>query len=569
MLVQGDEAVAAYDQAFRLTENATTQVSAFHAYLESARTAGGLLDAVARLQEYARASPQAAPSALLAIGVVLAEAGEDEKATGYLESLLLDHPKSACEAQAEAQLGRIYARTGRPDQAIQAWESCIAVSSDPGLLRSARFQLGTLDLQTGHASNAVAPLEMLSGGTDGLAESAAYDLVMVEASLNQPETLAEKISAFRKNFPHSARLAAIALIEGQALVRQGKLDDAQAAFATGLTINPASRDDRSALLQALADLQYQTGELEGARQTCLTLVSQSPDDSLNAAQRVLLIGLEEKKLTADEVEQGLADLARKYQKRAAGAEALFRLGEFYNYKQVYNKAQETFQLLTLEFPESNLVSQAFYFAGRAAAAHQDSMAALDLLDRVPESSPFRSDALLARGIIEQQQLRWSDAAATADLVLNREKSGKRFIAASLLKGESFFGLGGQDASNYAVALEAFERILNSAEGTPAERDEAGVRKAKCLEKMGRGADALAAYLDVLYGHPGGVAAVGPGNDFSWQIEAGWQIGRIRESQKDWRGAIATYERLEKLGGVHQREFQDLADRIRRENYIFD
>ena len=58
-------------------------------------------------------------------------------------------------------------------------------------------------------------------------------------------------------------------------------------------------------------------------------------------------------------------------------------------------------------------------------------------------------------------------------------------------------------------------------------------------------------------------------DFSWQIEAGIQAGMMRESDKDFRGAIEIYKRLEQIGGAHQQEFHDLIDKLRRDNYIYE
>ena len=81
---------------------------------------------------------------------------------------------------------------------------------------------------------------------------------------------------------------------------------------------------------------------------------------------------------------------------------------------------------------------------------------------------------------------------------------------------------------------------------------------------------MALYLQVLYGRVAGDDAAAPQPpDFSWQIEAGVQAGMMRESDKDYRGAIEIYKRLEQIGGAHQQEFHDLIDKLRRENYIYE
>jgi len=78
------------------------------------------------------------------------------------------------------------------------------------------------------------------------------------------------------------------------------------------------------------------------------------------------------------------------------------------------------------------------------------------------------------------------------------------------------------------------------------------------------------YLNVLYGRVAGDEPVSTNPpEFHWQLEAGSQAGRIRESRKDWRGAIEIYKRLEQIGGAHAQDFHDLINKLRRDNYIYE
>jgi len=251
-------------------------------------------------------------------------------------------------------------------------------------------------------------------------------------------------------------------------------------------------------------------------------------------------------------------------------EAYFRLGEFYFNHQDYVRAQDAFQQLTANYPTSSNVDEAYYYAGQAAFAHQDYAAARTLLEKIPDSSPLKPDARLWEGRVYQQQLNFDQAGTYYDAVLATEKTGPRFVEASLLKGQCLFALGAQDPANYGLALAAFDQILKSKEGTIADRNEAAVSGAKCLEKMGRTDDALALYLDVLYGRVAGDDSSSPTPpEFSWQSKAASEAGLIRESRKDWRGAIEIYRRAEQIGGAHAQYFHDLIDKLRRDNYIYE
>jgi TolA-binding protein len=568
-LGQNDQAMLAYEQTYKLTENESTQLDAFRAYLECARASGQLPEAVAKLQEFAKTSDPSAPGALFAIGSVLAEDREDDKAIGILESLLVAYGASPWVPAANDQLGQLYARTGKADQAIKALQGCISTSADPELVRTARFQLGYVLLkQTKDYAGAAAQFARISDGADPSAENASYNFLLAQAYLGKNDIFTKAEADFEKRFPKSSYLKAIALTEGQLLAGAGKTDDAKTVYQKAIATGGAGTD-QEALLKALADLQYQTNDLEGTRATCKMIVDQFPADALAAAQRGVLVDYELKKLNEDQVEQELVALAQKYKDVPGAPEAYFRLGEFYFYRQDYVRAQDAFQQLTANYPNSDYANNAYFFAGRAAFAHQDYAAARTLLEKVPDSSTLKPDARLWEGRVYQQQLNFDQADTLYDAVLATEKTGPRFVEASLLKGQCLFELGAKDPANYNLALTAFDQILKSKEGTIADRNEASVRSAKCLEKTGRTDDAMKLYLDVLYGRVAGDDAGAPSPpEFSWQIKAGWEAGRIREAQKDWRGAIEIYRRLEQIGGAHAQDFHDLVNKLRRDNYIY-
>jgi tetratricopeptide (TPR) repeat protein len=568
VLQQNDQAMLAYEQTYRLTENSVTQLEAFHAYLNCARDSGQLPDAVTKLQEFAKSSDVAAPAALLAIGSALADVHDDDHAIGILESLLVAYPASASVPAANDQLGQLDARTGRVPQAIKALNACIAANSDPELVRNARFQLGDVLLNQAHDyAGAAAQFLEISAGADAGAENATYNYLLAEANLGKADVFLKAEADFEKRFPKSSYLKPLALAEGLLLTAAGKVEDAKAAYQKGIATGGTS-SDQEALLKHLENLQYQTNDLAGTLATCKMIVDQFPNDAFDAAQRGVLVSYELKQLNEDQVEDALVKLAQKYKDLPAAPDAYFSLGEFYMDHQDYVRAQDAFQQLTTNYPNSSEVNTAYYYAGRAAFAHQDYAAAVALLEKVPDSASFKPDARLWEGRVYQQQQNFTQAQTFYDAVLATEKSGPLFVEASLLKGQCLFALGSPD--NDTQALAAFDQILKSKDGTVADRNEAAVRRAKCLEKLNRTDDALGQYLDVVYGNVAGDDATSPQPpEFSWQLEAGSQAGRILEARKDWRGAIAVYKRLEQIGGAHAQDFHDLINKLRRDNYIYE
>jgi len=569
-LQQNDQAMLAYEKTYQLTENPATQLEAFRAYLACARDSGQLPDAVTRLQDFAKSSDAAAPGALLAIGTALAESQADDRAIGVLESLLVAYPTSPSIPAANDQLGQLYARASRVPDAIKAFTACIAATSDPELVRSARSQLGCVLLAQAHDyAGAAAQFALISSGTDAAAENASYNFLLAQAQLGKTDAFLKAQADFEKRFPKSAYLKPLALTEGRLLSAAGKSDDAKTAFQRGIAAaGPPS--DQAALLTALAHVQDQTNDLPAALATYKKLVDQFPNDSFAAAQRSILISYELKQLTEDQVEDALVKLAQKYKDLPAAPDAYFHLGEFYMNHQDYVRAQDAFQQLITNYPNSDEAGTAYFYAGRAAFAHEDYPSALALLEKVPDASPFKPDARLWEGRVYQQQQNFTQAQTMYDAVLSTEKTGPLFVEASLLKGQCLFALGSQDPGNYTQALIAFDAILKTKDGTIADRNEAAVRLAKCLDKLGRTDDALGQYLDVVYGKVAGDDAASPQPpEFSWQIEAGSQAGSILEKRKDWRGAIEVYKRLEQIGGPHAQDFHDLINKLRRDNYIYE
>jgi tetratricopeptide (TPR) repeat protein len=423
--------------------------------------------------------------------------------------------------------------------------------------------------QTKDYAGAATQFALISDGADSPAENASYNFLLAQAYLGKNDIFTKAEADFEKRFPKSSYQQAIALAKGRLLIAAAKTDDAKAVYQKGISLGGTS-PDQEALLKALEELQYQTDDLEGTLATCNKIAAQFPADALAALQRAVLVSYELKKLNEDQVEQALVQLAQKYKDAPGVPDVYFSLGEFYFNRQDYVRAQDAFQQLSASYPTSAYADKAYFFAGRAAFAHQDYAAARTLLEKVPDTSPFKPDARLWEGLVYHQQLNFDQAETLYDAVLATEKTGPRFVLASLLKGQCLFELGATDPANYNLALAAFDSILKSKDGTISERNEAAVRSGKCLEKMGRTDDAMQRYLDVLYGREAGDDSSMPAPpEFSWQFEAASQAGSIREKQKDWRGAIEVYRRAEQIGGAHAQDFHDLVNKLRRDNYIYE
>ena len=153
---------------------------------------------------------------------MLAEDGEEDKAIGTLESLLVAYSTSNWAPAANEQLGRLYARAGKPDLAIKALQTCVDTSPDPALVRTTRFELGRVFYDRGDYANAAAQFAPISEGTDSAAEDASFNYLLAQAKLGKADAFAKAQADFAKRFPASGYTKQVAARAGPAPRRAGQ-----------------------------------------------------------------------------------------------------------------------------------------------------------------------------------------------------------------------------------------------------------------------------------------------------------------------------------------------------------
>lgn len=377
---------------------------------------------------------------------------------------------------------------------------------------------------------------------------------------------------------------------------------------------PDSGERQSQLLIRLGDLLYKAGDLRGSRAAYQQLIATWPDDFHvpEASSKLVLDGLATKSITED---QAIAELLRvweRFPRHPAAPHLLFQIGELYFNRGDAVKAQTYFEVLAKDYPGSDLADDALYWAGLAAVSHGDLNEALAILQRIPDTSPRKTDSRFVQARIFHKLLKFNNAISLLEVVAAAEKTGPRYVEARIRSGDCHFqlALGEKDTAHYEKAAAAYGLIINGTQGTPAQRAEAGYKRALTLERLGRKQDALSLYLDVLSGRvqtppapaaastpaargrttaatprrpasspapaPSGALADGdagdptpPGTDLFWVNKAGLEAGRIKEEFQDWRGAIAIYKKLEQLGGPNAQVYHDMIMNVRREHYIYE
>ena len=132
------------------------------------------------------------------------------------------------------------------------------------------------------------------------------------------------------------------------------------------------------------------------------------------------------------------------------------------------------------------------------------------------------------------------------------------------KGDTLFAQGAQDPENYKIAIAAWRQI---SERSRMRRRFGAIRP---LPKMGAAYEKLGKYdaaLDCYYGVFSEGQKAGP--EFFWFYRAGFDAGRLLESQRLWKEAIAVYEKIGSVDGPRAEEARERVNRLRLENFIWD
>ncbi|MEZ0294960.1 MAG: tetratricopeptide repeat protein [Candidatus Methylacidiphilales bacterium] len=575
-----------------------------------------LPEALAEFEKAANTAPALSSSAEEAhyeILCILARQGKLEAFGKAEDHFRATYPRSHYRAGIALLRGEMLERLGQNDEARKVYEKALAVHNLPGQQPPAPAPApapsGTVPRPVTNANPIVVPNNVTNLAPEQPGSTATNSSKSPQASQQQnadADTVPDAGSNPGSRSPGGMRLSPGA---------------AGAAAPTLQLLSPESSARQSQLLIRLGDLLYKTGDLKGSRAAYQRLLDNYPDDFHvpEAASKLMLDGLAAKTISEDTAIAELLKVRERFWKHPSAPHLLFQIGELYFNRGDFVNAQLYFEDLAKDYPTSDLADDALYWAGVSAAQHSDYNEALSILQRIPDNSPRKAYSRFIQARIFFKLLKFGPAITLLEVVTAAEKSGPRFVEATLRLGDCHFELGKKDTAHYEQAAAAYRLIINGSQGTPAQRSEAGYKCAKTLEKLERKQDALALYLDVLGGRvqtpaptptagasapkarsgtttaaasprrpalttpaapatsPGGSAMtdgdagdpVPPGTDLFWVRKSGLEAGRIKEEMQDWRGAIAIYKRVEQLGGPNEQEYHDMIMRVRREHYIYE
>ncbi len=262
-------------------------------------------------------------------------------------------------------------------------------------------------------------------------------------------------------------------------------------------------------------------------------------------------------------------------------EIRLKLGGAYYQEKDYFQAVSAFVQLADNHPESPLYGPALFSAGKAASLSRqpaERTRAIELWAKLAEneSSPLALHARHEQGILKLKLDEFDDAIAAFDSILDHDPPAPLELKLAVWadRGQALFNIATSQNNNpdqLLDAIQSFDSIISANKASPSWRNQAAVRKAKCLERLGRLDDALNTYNDVVQSDRlnEGSDSDAPVAQVEWFFRAGLGAIRLLLEKKEWRSAIRIADSLANSGSPRAIEAAKLADHIRLKHFIWD
>lgn len=564
------KALEAYEQAFYAAEREGQKLSALRAWLSTANELKVLDGVLKALMGEERRLERVRWMVDFTVGEFLAENGREVDAVKLWERVAERGEDSRWRVAAILRLAQRAKREKKMEEA-ERWVRGV-LSGDYGreVMSRAYFLLGELRYAQGVFAEAESAFNK-AAGDEVLAEAAKFNVLLCVARLGNVESFLSSEKEFLARFPQSAFRDQLLAEKARLFEKTDRMDLAIKTYEEALKgiVEPQRRVE---WLLRLASIYEKADRLEDALGVYEEVVLRRSDHALyvEAAYRKAFIEMQLGKWKTEEARDYLYKLWEEYSKNALAPYILFSVAELDFNRKDYVSAQLNFERLVQDYPQSELVDQALFFAGQSAAGHSDISSAIALLERIGDEASVKNQARLLQARLNQQQGQFQAALKIYETILDREKDGPLFVRASLGKGDSLFALGAKLGARYEQAAEVYRTVISSGLGDIAQRNEAGYKYGKSLEKLGKVDEALAMYVEVVKGR---MVTQGQNEDqpseYFWTIKAGLNAADILQGKKDWRGVLEVYRSLLQLKGPHENQFREMINRLRRDHFLYE
>ncbi|PWU11096.1 MAG: hypothetical protein C5B47_01280 [Verrucomicrobia bacterium] len=271
------------------------------------------------------------------------------------------------------------------------------------------------------------------------------------------------------------------------------------------------------------------------------------------------------KVSEDQVIRLAQDFLEAYPSSSFKPEVRMKLGEIFFRRENFLAAQIQFETLAREFPDSPLTESALFFAGQSAVRSMEPTAAENamlIFEKVAKMrGPFASLARLEQARVQEALVRPDQALLILKNILALQSDPEIRAEALTMQGNILFGQGPIGSENYVRAIESWQQILLDPRVTLPWKNQALTKIGTAYQKLEDTGRALASYYEVF-------STFNPANpEFFWFYKAGFDAGKLLESQKKWNEAIRVYEQLAAIAGPRAQEAKQRIQLLKQQHLI--
>jgi outer membrane protein assembly factor BamD (BamD/ComL family) len=524
------------------------------------------------LRKWAESPPQSrAAMAVYYLAQVHARAKNWDETLATLNGFGDKFPGDPLFAEAALLRGAILVADGRAAEATQEFEAAMRAAKDKKTLARVEFAAAEAHFKRGEFVLAATYFRNAAQHSAHLRENAIFNAALAWLNQGSYEQFSEAYNELVRLSPGSSDRKRLMLEEGlsQARTRNARAEATLGRFLTEWPDHPRSAEARIALaeiafLRKPADLTAAHEYLRAANETAPA----NPETTERGEYLAIFVADAAKDRSDDLVIAACQAFIKKWPGSAFLSDVRMKLGEIYFRRQDFAGAQTQFELIARESPGSPYAESATFLAGRAAmnsmnTENQDQ--ALKLFEEVARfNASLKPYARQEQAVLKSRLGDEEEAIILYDDILNGRPEGAVLFPALCGKGDSLFRLGNKDAKYFEQGATVYADLAQRADGALTWRNQALYKKGKCYEKLGRSADALAAFYDVLDATPG--ENVEP--EYFWYYKSGFDAARLLESEAEWKPAIAIYEKMSLRPGPRADEAKNRANQLRLEHFIW-
>ena len=454
----------------------------------------------------------------------------------------------------------------RFSEAVFSLEAAERLAKSEEIRAEIELRTGLVHYQQGEFLLATNKFESAARRSTSLRATASYDAALATLQQKNFDRFLEQYREFSSQYPESELRAELILEEGLLQARTG---DQRAAETLELFLIHFGKHPRQSEARlALAELAFRTGD-QVSTARYLQAANRAPrQQATDEHAEYLGIFLEEAKAPRDDAR--VVDLARRFIQNHPGSSLLpevrLKLGQVHFRNEDYANAETQFATLARENSTSPYAESALFLAGQSAMKTINTGAierALELFNQVVKrDGPLKLYARQQQAIVQSGLEKETEAIKLYDIILAAQPAPDPELRYASLceKGNNLAILGRKDPTQLEAALAVYDELASS-EAPAAWRNQALYKKASALELLGRTAEALRAYYDVL----GRSAA--EEREYLWYYKAGFKAAGMFEANKEWRSAIGVFEKMAALEGPGSVEARSRIKQLRLEHFI--